>query len=349
MAAVAPTDGRDELDRILDYDDAVEDFLKDVPISNDTQGDSGTAAPRVNRDEDEEVQVKRKRNPVPKLDENRYAQDQPESQEKILIWALRLLSDAGITKLRKVAKTRLKFKGKGHEFSDMSRLLNTYQLWLDDLYPRAKFRDGLAMIEKVGHSKRMQVMRKAWLDETKAFNRDPTPDPAQHGAGSGNAASHSHNEASRDEDLFADMMQEENQQRTATSGGNVDAPDDDDLDALLAENDRRDLTPKTASKAKPAGSFTADDGPDDDELDALLAEHEEQRPAQKQKPRGPFMNADSDDDDELDALMAEQESITQAVAPSKNVAPNHQQQPSEGMEDDFTAEEEAMAGMDDIS
>ncbi|KGM92628.1 uncharacterized protein PADG_11078 [Paracoccidioides brasiliensis Pb18] len=47
------------------------------------------------------------------------------------------------------------------------RLLNFYQLWLDNLYPRAKFADGLAIIEKLGHSKRIQIMRKEWINEGK--------------------------------------------------------------------------------------------------------------------------------------------------------------------------------------
>ena len=40
-----------------------------------------------------------------------------------------------------------------------------YQLWLDDLYPRAKFADGLAMVEKLGHTKKMQTMRRHWISE----------------------------------------------------------------------------------------------------------------------------------------------------------------------------------------
>lgn len=35
------------------------------------------------------------------------------------------------------------------------------------MYPRAKFADGLAIIEKVGHSKRMQIMRKGWINDGK--------------------------------------------------------------------------------------------------------------------------------------------------------------------------------------
>lgn len=46
---------------------------------------------------DEEIKVVKKRQPIPKLDENR------------------LLSDPGIPKLRRITKERLKFKGKGHE------------------------------------------------------------------------------------------------------------------------------------------------------------------------------------------------------------------------------------------
>ena len=49
----------------------------------------------------------------------------------------------------------------------MARLLNAYQLWLDDLYPRAKFADGLAIIEKLGHTKRIQTMRREWIQEGK--------------------------------------------------------------------------------------------------------------------------------------------------------------------------------------
>lgn len=53
----------------------------------------------------------------------------------------------------------------------MARLLNVYQLWLDDLYPRAKFADGLAIIEKLGHTKRMQTMRQEWINEGKPRQR----------------------------------------------------------------------------------------------------------------------------------------------------------------------------------
>lgn len=68
----------------------------------------------------------------------------------------------------------------------MARLLNMYQLWLDALYPRAKFVDGLAIMEKLGHSKRMQLLRRDWINETKvqaknneASNHDQNPAPVE--------------------------------------------------------------------------------------------------------------------------------------------------------------------------
>lgn len=58
----------DELDRLLDYDNAVEDFLRDIPVGN-LNDQTTTEQPPV--DDDQEVQVKKKRRPNPKLDENR--------------------------------------------------------------------------------------------------------------------------------------------------------------------------------------------------------------------------------------------------------------------------------------
>lgn len=56
-----------------------------------------------------------------------------------------------------------------------------YQLWLDDLYPRAKFADGLAIIEKLGHSKRIQIMRREWINEGKPHERAEDTSTAQNG------------------------------------------------------------------------------------------------------------------------------------------------------------------------
>jgi replication fork protection complex subunit Csm3/Swi3 len=70
-APVAPTNGRDELDRIIDYEDTVQDFMKDLPLPENPNVGANGGPQRETRDEDQEIQIKRKRNAIPKLDEDR--------------------------------------------------------------------------------------------------------------------------------------------------------------------------------------------------------------------------------------------------------------------------------------
>ena len=280
-----------DVENIFNYDDAVEDFLKDLPLAKDAQNNSASQGQA--RNFDEEIVVKKKRKPVPKLDESR------------------LLSQGGVPRLRKITKSRLKFRGKGHEFSDISTLLNTYQLWLDDLYPRAKFRDALMMVEKLGHSKRIQVTRKAWLDDTKPHRREASPERVEDVEMSGA--------------LPADG-----------AGGEPRNGGDESDDAVFDESAPRQNPPAAAG----AGPFSPD-APEDDELDALLAESATTAPQRRTetqaKPRGPFVE-DDQDEDELDALLAEEPSfgLDSATTASKEHVPP---------EDDFANEEEAMASM----
>ncbi|KAF7585266.1 chromosome segregation in meiosis- protein [Aspergillus hancockii] len=134
---------------LFDYDVGLDEILQEAPNTSNIRPSVVPYTSGLGLGLDEEVKVSKKRQPVAKLDETR------------------LLSQTGIPKLRRTAKHKLKFKGKGHEFSDAARLLNFYQLWLDDLFPRAKFADGLAIIEKLGHHKRLQIMRREWIEEEK--------------------------------------------------------------------------------------------------------------------------------------------------------------------------------------
>jgi replication fork protection complex subunit Csm3/Swi3 len=52
------------------------------------------------------------------------------------------------------------------------RLLNYYQLWMHDVFPKARFRDCIAMTKKVGHQNQLRVMRKQWIEDTKPSQRD---------------------------------------------------------------------------------------------------------------------------------------------------------------------------------
>jgi len=62
--------GPDDLDNLLDYDGAVEDFWKDMPEANGDNANETSNAPE--KDMDEEVKVAKKRKPNPKLDQDRY-------------------------------------------------------------------------------------------------------------------------------------------------------------------------------------------------------------------------------------------------------------------------------------
>ena len=58
------------------------------------------------------------------------------------------------------------------KIQDLGRLLRLYQLWLHDVYPRAKFRDLIGMIEKLGHTRQFQIMREEWILEFKGSLHD---------------------------------------------------------------------------------------------------------------------------------------------------------------------------------
>ncbi|KAJ5170641.1 uncharacterized protein N7500_003424 [Penicillium coprophilum] len=247
----SPTAG--ELNDLFDYDIGLDEIIPDnnAPNANSTKV-SGTGDSTLGLGLDEEVKVAKKRQPVAKLDEGR------------------LLSQPGIPKLRHTARQKLKFKGKGHEFKDAARLLNFYQLWLDDLFPRAKFTDGLTMIEKLGHSKRIQAMRREWIDEEKPRLFDSagaTQEELEHRFGPRNTADSNNNpsaipqdqEATTDQDLFIPDPNESARPTTSHP-----EPEDDDLDDLLREQDEPMID--SPSDVRASSSRAPDD--DNDEYDA---------------------------------------------------------------------------------
>ncbi|KAJ9633385.1 uncharacterized protein PV06_00882 [Exophiala oligosperma] len=336
------------IDDIFNFDSTDdEDPFKDTNTNNkssrsngDDNNKPGSSPDRKRKAEDgegsdsdlginKEVKITKKRKPIAKLDE------------------ARLLSAPGIPKLRALARSgkfskKLRLKGKGHEFSDVARLLNYYQLWLDNLYPRAKFADGLQMVEKVGHSKRMQIMRKEWIDEGKPgyarkWGRKDDELDDQDGqavaddwfGGSGKPVENSSKPTPSanattavdagtgggDSSLFIPDSRSGNNDPPQ---GEDTLPDDDELEALLAEQDA--ITTAVGQQKVASTKPTADvDSEGEDDLDALLAEQESRRTVVKSSNppaakihQSPFDDGDDeegmiDDDDDLDALLAEQE------------------------------------------
>ena len=158
-------------------------------------------------------------------------------------------------------------------------MLNLYQLWLDDLYPRAKFADGLAMIEKLGHSKRIQVMRKAWIDEGKPRDkydidfRQPEASKLttteQNGTGPEqvltkptNSAEDETSKTTKPKEASGDAEERDLFLSDDEAPPNARDPFDDDLDdldALLAEEADRPRTRPTSAQPQETPDDFADD------------------------------------------------------------------------------------------
>ncbi|KAJ3512844.1 hypothetical protein NM208_g15267 [Fusarium decemcellulare] len=292
MAATGsdPANGLDN----YDVDDFSDDPFNSPPPESSTkkrkEPDSGLGI-------DEEVNVqKRARVPNVKLDEDR------------------LLGPKGIPKLRRRARD-LKIKGKGHEFSDAARLLTFYQLWLDDLFPKAKFLDALGMVEKAGHKKRVMIARNECINESK-----PKESVAQE---------------------FADLLDEEEDtsrptdQERSTSAAQAERPKTPQQDADVPDDD--DLYDATPRPSRPIVPIL-NDAPDEDDLDALIAEAEGRDAANKSKPSEP-----EPDGDDLDALIAEAEGVDQAQKENGSG-----QKGGDKGADDFADEEAAMQEMDGL-
>lgn len=202
------------------------------------------------------------------------------------------------------------------QFSDMARLLNTYQLWLDDLFPKAKFMDGVSMIEKLGHKKRIQMMRREWIDEGK-------PKPP------------------RDDDDDDFVIPNEDTQLDPPNNPNIPVRSIGSQEPQVRDDQSNGGAPTTQP-------IIANQEPDEDDLDALLAEEESATTTQNQKPSNAPPTKDHEpDEDELDALMAEDAQNDNAPkslfgGPMSSTKNNAQRPPP----DDFDDDEEALAGMD---
>lgn len=152
-------------------------------------------------------------------------------------------------------------------------MLNMYQLWLDDLYPRAKFADALAIIEKVGHTKRMQLMRKDWIDEGKPRHntgQDEDEDDAAREKTPQQSTEDMEGVENGSQENAGHQTEREASPRNAT--GDVAEPpesgdpDDDELDALLAESEQPSYT---APKTLPTRPMPTQDDPFADDMEAM--------------------------------------------------------------------------------
>jgi replication fork protection complex subunit Csm3/Swi3 len=159
--------------------------------------------------------------------------------------------------------------------------LNFYQLWLDDLFPRAKFADGLTMIERLGHSKRMQTMRREWIDEEKPKLFDDR-------------------DVSRDIADIRDLRTRLSfEQKDATTAGPKESTGPEPWQNESGAADPELFIPDPEGESRPLASHPE---PDDDDLEDLLREQDETVSRMPEATSRPANNHRDDFDAEYEAM-----------------------------------------------
>ncbi|RDB21119.1 Chromosome segregation in meiosis protein 3 [Hypsizygus marmoreus] len=261
-------------------------------------GDSDQGAKKTNAPE-KGKEGKKERRKVVRLDEGR------------------LLGPTGFPQLIKDTKN-FKIKGKGHEVTDLNRLLQVYGYWTHAMYPKTVFRDTVERVEKLCHSKRMHVALSVWRDEAHGLVNGKEPEDAevidltddQNAPGpkerlSSHAASPSNSEV-------GGYSSSRPPSRPPSSGTELEDDDDFDIDALIRDEEERKARERDSALSESIGATNIDKGKgkmvmdvDDDaamweELDAIQTSSS----TQVALPAAAISGIDDDQAmwDELDAL-----------------------------------------------
>lgn len=222
------------------------------------------------------------------------------------------------------------------------------------------------MVEKAGHNKMMHKARVDWINEGKPKTSvvedgedvamgDETAPPRQASRIAPifeTAASAARPKTPEADDLFGDQDDIYNAtpigaRKPQAAAGTSGEPDEDELDALMAESEGATRGPANSSRpgAGAMGSIFGGGRPkstapawvedEDDDLDALIAEAEAaQAPSHTRR-----LSNKADQDDDLDALVAEAEAQS---------APSNRRPTETTKAGNFDDEEEAMAEMEGL-
>lgn len=178
-------------------------------------------------------------------------------------------------------------------------------MWLDDLFPKAKFLDALVMVEKAGHKKRVMAARTDFINEGRpktsveedddfgldASGATETGEKAQ-SAPAARPQTPSRDDVPDDEDLYGATPRNARTQQKVPD-------DEDDLDALIAEAEGED---SSRQKQQPP----ADDA---DDLDALIAEAETTDEVKVSAKKPGNTNGTNDDFADEEAAMQEMDDL----------------------------------------
>ncbi|KAI0340103.1 Swi3-domain-containing protein [Trametopsis cervina] len=244
----------------------------------------------------------KKRKPIPKLDE------------------ARLLGESGFPQLMKMTKD-FKPRGKGHEVSDLNRVLGIYQFWTHKMYPKGTFRDNVQRIERLCHSKRMHNTLSIWRDESKGLINGRRPEDLVP-LGDPSDGSNSDSDSDRDVEpvAAATSAARSNSPPTrppssASERPSSAPPDDDefDIDAMIQEDEERQAAESASYASLPQPPSTqglSEPDEDQDMWDQLDAAFDDvQAPAQ------PPQAMDADDDDMWDIVREMEDNASSAPPP----------------------------------
>ena len=173
-------------------------------------------------------------------------------------------------------------------------LLSHYQLWLDDLFPKAKFADGLTIIEKLGHSRRMQIMRKEWIDEDKP---KPVEPEILDEDGDPTAAVEQPHMPTHRADSESNHGMQTSPLTEAQSAETMDTGDVEN-DPLTTPSSPQMVSVEDRSNVDPDPARAEEAIPEGDELDQLLAEGPQGPVAVSEDYSRPFQGGQFDDDEE---------------------------------------------------
>lgn len=219
------------------------------------------------------------------------------------------------------------------EYENAARLLSYYQLWADDLFKKAKFRDTVKIIEKLGHTRTIQEVRRSYIDEAR-MSKNKEKERV-----------YGDDEIMRESGAEKDVQNEDGGEKAKVQ--EVGTTNDDDLYA--APPSRPQSLKAANGNSNPNGSATPNplflgsvdddsdenfgDAPDDDELDALM----------DAATVGAGKNAEDEFEDDMDALMsaaaeeAERTTIKPLGKPAPQLPPSQLEPPVDDFEDEMEA------------
>lgn len=192
------------------------------------------------------------------------------------------------------------------------------------------------MVEKTGHKKYMQAKRIEWIEEGKP--KPPRDDDDEDIFGESNQQPEER-EAAKFPARVAPIFQNRGSERPKTPALD-DLFGDEDLYDATPRAPKTAAAPAAGSLFGSGGGAQPSDMPDDDDLDALMAEEEAQRKAPANSIFGNGSAArphEPSEEDDLDALMAEAEAQTNPPKPNSSAVPQPKPPAAEEDEDDLDA------------